>query len=259
MAINVDMILEGMIAFFFVKDATGKIVACEAGVLMDAPGHDFQLIIEIKGNPSTPILTGPIEPRLELLVSPNPRITFAQGAINRDSGEGDRHSFDWVLDFEGRDIYDSPIGSRRGGFRSILRINDGRFFTTERSRNKLILFDEKKGTCQMIGIVATQVGVQIDLAGGRTAQFFNGTKELFKATDKDEYSIKLLRVRQHVHTNHTAQHHGDANYFYSAVGHKIPHGEKKVFSSTPFPLDPVPATPEAACTMPKLSKSQIES
>lgn len=258
MPTNVDVIIEGMIALFFEKKGN-KIVACEAGVLMDAPGHDFELRIKMKGSHPTILPTGPIDPHLELRVSPNPLITFAEGKINRDTGDGDRHSFDWVVDFEGREVYDRPIGSRKGGFRSILHINDGRFFTRERSLNKLFLFDTKKGSCQMIGIVATQIGLQIDLTGGRTAQFFNGTKELFKATEKDQFEIQLLRVRQHIHREHTTQHHGDANYFYSAVGGEIPNTEKKVFSSTPFPPSAAvpPATPEAACVVPTGGRGPI--
>lgn len=258
MPVNVDLIIEGMIALFFEKHGN-KTVACEAGVLMDAPGHDFELRIKVKGTNPTVLATGPIDPQLWLRVSPNPTITYAEGKINRDTGEGDRESFEWVVDFEGNEVYGKPIGSRKGGFRSILHINDGRFRTIDRSLNKLILFDTKKGTCQSIGIVATKVGVQIDLSGGRTAQFFNGTKELFNINENDEIEIQLLRVRQHVHMAHTTQHHGDANYFYSAVGGEVPNDEKKVFSSTPFPPSAVlpPATPEAACVVPTGGKGPI--
>jgi len=252
--INVDLTIQGMIALFFEVN-TGKVVACQAGVLKDAPGHKFELKIVRKGTPPHPIPTGPIDKKLKLVVSPNPSITFATGKINRHDGSGAPKSFDWVLDFE-REVYTSPIGSSEMGFQSILHINSGQFSTLQKSANKLIFFDEKVGNCQNVGIVATVVGLQIELAQGQSSKFFNGSSELFTATPTDEFKVDLLNDRPHDHAS-ASQHHGDANFFYSAVGQKIKPGEKKVFSSTTFSAGVGPATPEASCLVPRGGQGPI--
>lgn len=257
MMINVDLTIQGMIALFLEVNAGGQVVACQAGVLKDAPGHNFELKILRKGVPPKPIPTGPIDKALKLEVSPNPKISFVQGNINRQDGTGAPQSFKWVLDFEGSEVYNFPIGSSEKGFQSILRINAGEFFTGEKSENKLIVFDEKVGNCKNIGIVATKVGLRIELAQGQSAKFLNGSTVLFTATPADEFKVDLLNDRPHDHGS-ASQHHGDANFFYSAVGHKVPAGQKKVFSSTTFSAGVGPATPEASCLVPRGGSGPIQ-
>jgi hypothetical protein len=255
--INVDLKIQGLIALFFEFNAEGQVVACQAGVLKDAPDHHFDLKVVRKGNPPHPIPTGPINPDLKLEVSPNPSISLAQGAINRQDGTGAPQSFKWVLDFEGSEVYNFPIGSSEQAFQSILHINGGEFFTQVKSANKLILFDEKVGSCTNIGIVATIVGLRIELAEGQSARFLNGNSELFTASPADEFQVELLNDRHQPHEGTPIQHHGDANFFYSAVGRNIPPGEKKVFSSTTSPPAP-PVTPEASCLVPTGGKGRIQ-
>lgn len=255
--VNVDLTFEGMIALFFEKNAGGQVVACQAGVLKDAPGHHFDLDIVRKGNPPHPVPTGPIKPALKLEVSPDPIISFEPGDINRQDGTGAQQSFKWVLDFES-EVYNFPIGSSMNAFQSILHMNGGEFFTRDKSTNKLIVFDESVGNCTNIGIVATVVGVRIELAAGQTARFLNGSSELFTATPADAFEVKLLNSRPHAHGGNAAQHHGDANFFYSAVGHMIPHGQKKVFSSTVFSTSRTDATPEASCLLPRGGDGPIQ-
>lgn len=256
---NVELTIEGMIALFFEKNAAGQTVGCQAGVLMDAPGHDFVLrVLRIIGGGAPPedLSPRPIERDLKLVVSPA-GITFAGGNIDRQTGAGVPQSFNWVLDFAGPEVYGFEIGANPSAFRSILHINGGEFFTRTVSQNKLIVFDEKTSSCKNIGMVATSVGLRIRLQGaGSSAKFLNGSTELFSAGEQDRYIVELLRVRQHVHGAHGAQHHGDANYFYSALGHKIPPGQKKVFSSTPFPLTG-PVSPEASCLVPGGGKGPL--
>jgi hypothetical protein len=252
--INVDLKIEGMIALFFEHGTGGQPIACQAGVLKDAPGHQFDLKINRLGGPTIP--TGPIDEALNLEVSPDPSITFAQGAINRQDGTGASKSFEWVLDFSGPEVYNFQIGSSKNGFQKILRINSGEFYTEEKSENKLIFFDEMVGSCRNVGIVATVVGVSIELAPGQMAKFFNGGTELFRATPADQFEIKLLN--NDIQTASAIQRHGDANFFYTAVGHKIGAGKKKIFSSTPFPPGAGPVTPEASCLVPKGGNGPIE-
>ena len=246
--INIDLKIRGMIALFFEFDQGGQPMACQAGVLKEAPGHQFDLKIDRLGSSGGPIPTGPIGKDLKLEVSPDPSITFADGAVNRQDGTGASKSFNWVLDFSGPEVYNFQIGSSESGFQSILRINSGEFFTEKKSDNNLIFFDEAVGSCKNVGIVATVIGVSIELAAGQTAKFFNGTTELFTATPSDQFTIELLN--DDVDTNSPIQRHGDANFFYTALGGKIPSGQKKIFSSTPL-TSTGPVTPEASCLVPK--------
>jgi hypothetical protein len=257
--VNVELTIRGMIALFFEKNGEGQVVACQAGVLKDAPGHHFDLKVFRKGVPPIPIPTGPVKPALKLEVSPDPVISFEEGEINRHDGTGASKSFQWILDFE-RDVYTIPIGSSEQAFQSILHINGGKFSTEDKSRNGLIFFDEAAGNCTNIGIVGTVVGLQIELAEGQTARFLNDGSPVFTATPADQIAIKLFNERPHAHGGPPIQHHGDANFFYSAVGHKIPPGQRKVFSSTPFPPEAlvVPVTPEASCLVPTGGRGPIE-
>ena len=58
--INVELKIQGMIALFFEKNAEGQVVACQVGVLKDAPDHHFALNILRKGNLPIPVPTGPV-------------------------------------------------------------------------------------------------------------------------------------------------------------------------------------------------------
>ncbi|HEX8072478.1 MAG TPA: hypothetical protein VF546_21200 [Pyrinomonadaceae bacterium] len=256
---NVDLTIEGMIALFFERDAAGRIVGCKAGVLQDAPGHDFKVTVaRFSPPPAANLSPTLIERDLRLVVTP-PGITFTGGAVNRKTGQGAPQSFEWVLDLD--TLYGFDIGARESGFRSILHLNGGEFFTIEKSVNKLIVYDESTDSCKNVGFVATKVGVRVSLPRGGTAEFRNGNgpmASVFTAGPQDRFEIEVLRVNQSIHGGaHGTQHHGDANFFYAALGHKIPPGKKKVFSSTPFPHPPVPVSPEASCLVPSASQTII--
>ena len=246
---DISIRLEGLMGLFFDKDGGGQRVLCKVGVVKDARDHKVSLAVTKNGQ-NIPVQVGS---RLELDVqnTGSPGLSFAPGNVDRH-GKQDSESYKWILDFEGGELYNFEIGADPTMFVPILQLNKGELYTIKVSKNKLISFDEKiPPGAQVIGRVATEVGVRIFLDTPRSrATFKNDGSLVFEASPGDKYEIVLRNTRPHEHGD---RHPDDANLFYPAVGHKIPAGGKKHFTSTPLNR----ISPEASCLIPDFSRSNI--
>jgi hypothetical protein len=295
---HVTLFLEGMILLFFAgkDESAGKATSCQVGILRDAPGHIYEISITELGNPPTVKVYEEEDIRfnltLEVQDTTEKGIKFDQWGQPFDRRTTpptfNSRSFRWVLDLE-RDIYPAKsggIGANRKQFRSVLRIDNGTFFTAfdpERggagiSQNELLTCDEAGNPLKIIGKVATRVGVDIALeAPGSTVRFFNGQELLFEATPTKTYHVRINRTRPldqlgalhhgaaaaHEDAAQAVSHHTrDANNFYNAVGHKLRPAEQVYFVSIPPDAAPnaasPPAGPEAACLIGQMGSSKID-
>lgn len=284
---NVTLFLEGMILLFFEEGdfINGRAEFCRVGIIRDAPGHIYEIQVLKLGTAPVKKVYEEEDIRFTLgLEVGNPSaipIEFhdwgGAEAFNRLKRNRSDESFRWVLDVE-REIYpkkDNGIGANRKQFRSILGVNAGTFFTAVDesgtggggvSLNDLLICDGHGNPKNIVGRVATRVGVRITLDPGDTAKFFNGNEVLFEARPEDEYEVTVNRIRptnvvdaahREMDAAHAASHHSrDANNFYNAVGHKLDSAEKVFFVST-SPEERPPAGPEAACLVGIMGVSEI--
>lgn len=287
---NVTLFLEGMILLFFKEGdfINGQAESCQVGILRDAPGHIYEIQVLKLGTPTEAPVKKVYEEEdirftlaLEVGNPPEIPIRFHDWVrpedFNRLKRNRSDESFRWVLDVE-REIYpkkDNGIGANRKQFRSILDVNAGTFFTAIDelgtggggiSLNDLLICDEHGNPKQIVGRVATRVGVSITLDPGDTATFRNGNEVLFEAGPEDKYAVTVNRIRptnvvdaahREMDAAHAASHHSrDANNFYNAIGHELDSAEKVFFVST-SPEERPPAGPEAACLVGMMGVSEI--
>jgi hypothetical protein len=285
---NVTLFLEGMILLFFEDFAGGTAKSCQVGILRNAPGHNFEIRVSKVGDDKEAVYEEEdIRFTLALEVNdPTPSaISFMDWKENFDrlKDTATAESFNWVLDLE-REIYPNKkhgIGANRNQFRSLLHLTTGEFSTARDEKltgnpgislNDLLTCDEQGNPKQVIGKVATRVGVKITLDADSTAKFCNGKEVLFEAGSADEYVVYINRIRppdvidaahREMDAAHAASHHNrDANNFYNAVGHELGSAEKLYFvSTTPVvataPVALPPAGPEAACLVAMMSRSEL--
>jgi hypothetical protein len=161
---------------------------CDVGFLREPPA-DHVLTIDLTQRTATgsshlikQLNADNISDRLRLDVEnvSRPGIhLFQQLGFDRKQLLGDRNDFRWAVNFQ-TDLFggESP-GLNTSGFRSILRIDNGTFFTENISRDELIV--RKDGTDTALGRVATAVGAQISLdREDSSAVFVNGETEIFE-------------------------------------------------------------------------------
>jgi hypothetical protein len=267
---SIKIIIEGIIVLLFERDAQGQVVACLVGVVQNVPGHSFKVKgekFDAAGN-ATAFAFAPVEPRLRLEVRDTTEtgIRFAGGGapINRVCGTGDPRSFSWVLDFEGKELHGREIGADGSQVRPILRINNGELFTNVYSENHLLVraTGAPNEPVTLIGKVATQVGVAVNLDRPESvAEFSNGATQTITVRHGERLEATVALTCPTDDPRRGGLSRGHADHYYNAVGHKIPAGERKVFSSTKFehPGDDSPiVSPEASCLVALLSESQIE-
>jgi hypothetical protein len=276
---NITIFFEGMILLFFADKnvETGTASSCQVGILRNAPGHIYEIKVLKMG--AAPELTMYEEEDIRFSLSlkvegaAQPGINF-QGwdkVIDRLHGTGERDSFRWALDIE-RELYPDMaggIGADRKRFRSILRLNNGTFFTKVISDNALLTCDQDANPTGVIGKVATRLGVNITLDAAGKATFLNGKEKIFEAAAVDQYIVSVNRTRplsehsavgDHHETHAASRHNRDADFFYDAIGQEV--ASKVYFMSTVLPSGALlggvpPVGPEAACLVGTMSESEI--
>lgn len=255
---SVNITIEGLIALFFRKGAGGQIVACEMGVVRDAPGHAFSLNVRKSG---TPVSVNPVSNDLRLDVQnvSQTGISFNQPNANIDrlTGAGDPQSFRWVLDFEGDELYRRGIGADRAKLRPVLRIDHGELRTREVSTNHLVYRRQPTDQWTLIGKVATRVGALINLdQGNSVAQLMNGGVAVPGTRTVQGEQLDIV-----IRMGHTAAdpppHPDDANHYHLAVGQGLGAGDRVTFSATPFIPLPVPVSPEASCLVGRMGTTVL--
>ncbi len=244
---TISITFEGLLMLFLNDDKP----FCDVGILKAVPPkHPARiLIIKKKGGISETLLDLPgdrFEERLWLDVhKKSPDIKVQKGLTFRRKSKNDADDVRWSLDFEGDEMFEEPIKVDKSGFRSILRINDGKFSTIERSKNELILLkpDEEPLT---IGEVATKIGANIQLGKDDVAYFSNGVHILdppLSAEAGVNYEIQVSQVEA---TKGKAKQKRpladvDAEYYYTVVAGDLAPSRRIHFGI------PARSTPDASC------------
>lgn len=247
---TVRLFIEGLILLFFRQDEGGRRF-CRAAVLRDAEGHDFDLSYMSESGVTGRLSRSDVRHGLRLDVpgTETTGVTFKdESKIDRQSGPTDsnRASIDWLLDFE-TELYKEKIGVNPDKLRPVLNVNGGVFYTSEISRNNLLVRRKDAPTGEeptLVGKVATRIAADINLdVAGRKVVLWHGSKELFSAGPGEHWlvALKLSPPPGHDHKfDRDPPPH--ANLYYSAIGHKLEDGKKLLFSS-----DGNKVGPEATC------------
>ncbi len=246
---SIKLFLEGLLVIFVSSDYT----ECTIGLLGDVPPHHnlkIEIIKSANGGTYQPVTTlqdNDLTDQLRLEVSNTStsgiRKREPNEQINRITGQGSFESFNWVFEFE-RDFYVNPIGARKGGFRSLITLNNGELFTQLISQNKLQFRQGTTGAWRDFGHVAVVTGVEITLDDPQSsAVFTNGGTLVFQSEPQTDYQINIDRGDDGTHTVMGS----DADYYFTAVGPSLTPDQRLHFRSFP-PLDPsLPVSPDAAC------------
>ncbi len=241
---NIHLSLEGMMILFVNEKAT----TCRVGILKYAPQHDSEVnFFRITGGQRKKfkkIKGSDFQFRMWLDVQkPEKKIVLFHGHT------ADKSDFDLVLDFEGRNMYPAGIAVSPDGFKSILSINDGTFFTAKPSGGSLVL--KKKNCDQNVGKVAIRVGCDISLAKDDLADFWNGTTKISLPVAKDtDYEIEVKQARPAGHM--PKPNESDAENFYTAVAGNIAPSDRIHFDQGPDKNDP-----DSRCMTPTASQSNF--
>jgi len=258
---TIQVTFHGMMMLFINDDST----VCQVGILKHAPDHEALIEIEkVVNEEHQPLhsIEGPdFQPRMWLDVQKNENIIavyHGEDEINRGRDTGDDYDFDWVLDFEGDLMYKRRVSVDKPGFRTILSINDGTFFTAQKSGNTLKLKKPGKGKDKGkvidpdIGRVATKVGLRIYLADGENASFFNGVDEIpLPPARNTNYKI-LVKLARPEHHRPALDEVADAENYYTAVAGNVAPSKRIHFEAGTGKNDP-----DSRCLMPTLSQSEI--
>jgi hypothetical protein len=256
---NIQITFEGMMILFISDERP----YCDVGVLKHAPGHEANILITRipeYGAPEEMLhLHGDgFEPRMWLDVEKfEAGITLFMDdhvRFDRATGHGNPIDFRWALDFEGKEMYTTPTMVDPTAFKTIIRINDGIFYTQERSDNGLVKKPWKADEVYL-GRVAVRIRANITL-NDESAFFQNGINatplELPAAADIN-YGIYISQARTHHATAHErAQSQDiDAENYNFAVAVDLPHNRKIHLGRD------VRNTPDATCLVPTMSQSEI--
>jgi hypothetical protein len=254
---NIRIVFEGMLVLF-VKNGTKP---CHVGILKHAAAHAAKLIVnEIQGGDPVEVArleNDAFKPRLWLDVVKDPSALkiqiFTDGTPDPfERNQANSNDFRWALDFEGAEMYKPErIQVDLSAFSSILRINDGTFYTKQVSANKLTK-ESSVMALTTIGRVATKLLAQITLAGSETATLWNGADALeplasFKNIAGLDYAIHLGKTRHHDEASIQA----DAEFFYSALAGNIAPSRKLHFGETSR-IDP-----DARCLVGWMSQTDL--
>lgn len=179
---NLQLFFKGLFTFCFSQDIVvgtePEAEECQVGVLSTAPGHQLKITIvkETAGIPEvssvdiTPTLgrgfryitlqtpedlPGVTCPRLEPVDRTDPP--------SHSPGEYD---FRWIIDFEGREFYDSTLSLTRGVFLPIISIRTGRFYTNLVTEPAFVQIQGQRIKVPFFGHVAEVMASDITLPPG---------------------------------------------------------------------------------------------
>jgi len=250
---GVNIIIEGLIVLFFKRNGN-QTAACQMAAVKDAPGHVFSLVIEKNGGNINPgHIPDTADLRLDVQNIPT-GISFKlpNEQIDRLTGSGNPESFNWVLDFEGPDLYKKRIGADRSKLGPFLRIEHGEISTKMVSTNHFLCRRAAQPQWTLVGKVATRIGVRIALdQSGSTAVFVNGGSpvEDTRIGPGEQLDIVMKMFHPEDEAKETP-HPDDANHYHRAIGQLLGEPEKLIFTSIPpsFYKDlPLRISPEASC------------
>jgi hypothetical protein len=133
---KISVTLEGMM-MMFVNDGAST---CQVGILEHAPKHNASIeifqVADGKRKRLKFIKGSEFERSIQLKVEKdenNIELFHGEDEIDREQDTGDQADFDWVLDFEGGEMYEDGMEVDPRGFKSVLSINDGIFSTDKRA------------------------------------------------------------------------------------------------------------------------------
>ena len=258
---DIQIFIAGIIVLRFNKEASGEIKECVVGVVKDVPDHKLTIagkktdsqgtVTEFEVDPSIPELFFEVQETSETGIR-----LFNLGEVDRIGGTGDQQSFSWVLDFEGRELFDKELDVDPDMFSNILRVDTGEMYTEFISLNHLLHRpeDDPHEPYTLLGKVATIVGIRQDLDQQESrARLHDGNNTIVEVVHGDTLEMNVFLICE-TESTELGQQSGHANNYYKAVGQNLEWGEKKIFSSTkfdPFVMSP-PATPEASCLVGRL-------
>lgn len=259
---GVNITVEGLMPLMFERDPrTRQITACDIGAIFNAPQHAFTLRIEKNGSA---VAAGTVQGLLRLDVQNTSqadiRFKLPNEQIDRLTGDGNPQSFNWVLDFEGSEVYNRGIGFLRNQLRPVLRVDRGEFSTDGISVNHLLKRLRPQDQWTLIGKVALKVRIHIDLDQANSeAILFNGDFPLqgTRTTRGEQLDISVQMSRpSHDHGPHS----DDANFYHLAIGSGLNPQERLTFKSTPLVPDPIepPVSPEASCLTGRMDTTPFE-
>jgi hypothetical protein len=229
---------------------------CDVAFLKYAPEHVASLLITRIPEAGAPeaivhLHDGELESRMWLDVQKRePLITLFQDPNEdfiRSQNKGNDMDFRWALDFEGKEMYDGRVTTDPAGLKSILRINDGTFYTQQKSVNALGII--RGITAKRLGRVAVRLRTEITLGRSERAIFSNGangTQFSLEPVAGINYGIYVSQIRH----DHNVGHARDLdaidgeNYNY-AIAVDLPTSRKIHFERHGSRV-----TPDAACFTP---------
>jgi hypothetical protein len=256
---SIQMTFEGMMILFVRQGGP----YCDVGILKYAPDHMANIVltrIPELGAPETllNLHDADFQSRMWLDVDKfEAAITLYENHSKpfRRANSDDPIDFRWALDLEGEEMYKFKIPVDSAGFMSVLRINDGTFYTQETSKNRLVKIPWKEPEVTL-GKVAVKLRADITLTG-ESAYFQNGVnaKPLeLKAEKKINYGIYVSHVRPQ-HSGGDAEavsNEIDAENYNFAVAVDRPYNQKIHFNSTGKRT-----TPDAVCLTPTMSQTEL--
>jgi hypothetical protein len=260
---TIRITFEGMM-ILFVDDGRRY---CDVGLLKYAPNHVASVLItkipEV-GAPETilHVHDADLESQVWLDIQKRePSISLFQDntvGFKRATDDGNPKDFRWALDFEGHEMYDSNVTLDPAGFKSILRINDGTFYTQQKSDNTLAI---KRGSApgeNVLGKVAVRLRADIALARLEVAYFSNGANGvpvLLKPEATTNYGIYVSQIRHDHAPGHpqAADDEIDAENYNTAVAINFPPSRKIHFARG------FRATPDAVCLTATMSQTGLPS
>lgn len=255
---TIRMTFEGMMVLFVREGGS----YCHVGILKQAPNHAADILITRIpecGAPQTMLHLhdDDFESRMWLDVDKfEAGITLFKDEsqlFQRATDQGNPIDFRWALDFEGDEMYDFKVPVDFAGFKSVLRINDGTFYTQEKSRNELLIRPWHQPEVRL-GRVAVRLRADITL-DGQSAYFQNGHNvrplEL-KAQERVNYGIYISHARhQHSAENEHSAYEIDAENYNSAVAVDRPYHQKIHFDRVDQR-----SSPDAVCLTAAMSQTE---
>jgi hypothetical protein len=143
--------------------------------------------------------------------------TFQPSEFERVSDTGDVQDFRWIVDLE-KDILRQPVLPHLDpvALKTNFYFNKGVFYTAKKSIGRAVRVQNRKR--ELLGFVADQMGIAIELAPKSTAVFRNGSKTIFTidGCSTDRYEIIIDRECQPLRGSSTCR--SDFKLLYTAIG-----------------------------------------
>lgn len=252
---DIRLYFSGVLDFCVNQDRTHF----QVGILDYAPKHllTFDIKEIINGvkipKPCGPDLSISLPKRLWLQcgASQGDVQLYEPGDFHRDETQDDRRDLRWVIDIEGEDGYNSsdPIGTNPDGFRSILTINSGLFFTARLSEDRVRFRDPQ---AKLRGKVALLVGGNINLREPDAEAILTDGRNIlcrFPKRDNTKYEITIRLEPPEPHEPN-GDHENDFNFHYKAIATKKKNKLELIIDSK------TKNSPDARCTSPILRVTQ---